>query len=112
MNKTTYLRIFFVTFGALLCASTNAQEAISIEKLTGPGKEKPILVSLSGFSGEAVQVLQFDLYVQGFAFTNSEAAQYLITGSNNGNFQGRAIDRFNGKVLVAKGYSGASIRRQ
>ena len=35
-------------------------------------------------TGEAAEVLRFDLYVQGFNFTNAEGAQYLITGSNAG----------------------------
>jgi len=97
-----------------LCGATGYTQdnTISIERSTGPGREPPILVSMSGFSGEAVQVLQFDLYVQGFAFTNAEAAQYLITGSNNGNLQGRVTDHINKNVLVSKAYSGASVRRQ
>jgi TolB protein len=74
--------------------------------------EPPILVSLSGLTGEAAQVLQFDLFVQGFAFTNADAAQYLISGSNNGNLQAQAVDRFNKNVLVSKSYSGAPLRRQ
>jgi TolB protein len=78
----------------------------------GPGNEKPIYVSLSGISGEAAQVLQFDLYVQGFAFTNAQGAQYLIDGSNNGNLKARATDRANSHVLVAKEYSNAPLRRQ
>src|SRR6516162_9552362 len=85
---------------------------IEITERIVPGKTPPIWVSLSGFTGEAAQVLQFDLYVQGFNFTNSEAAQYLISGSNNGNLQGRVTDRFNKSVLVSKAYSGASVRRQ
>src|SRR5215831_18705106 len=90
---------------ALLCMSSYCQEnTISIEKQAGPGRERPILVSLSGFSGEVFQVLEFDLYVQGFAFTNAEAAQYLISGSNNGNLQGRVTDRVNKSVVVAKAY--------
>jgi TolB protein len=98
---------------ALIFASAYSQESsINIEKLAGPGREKPILVSMSGFTGEAAQVLQFDLYVQGFAFTNAEAAQYLLAGSNNGNLQGRVTDQVNKSVLVSKAYSGASLRRQ
>ena len=99
---------------ALLGVSAFSQEnTISIDKERGPGRERPILVSMTGFTGEAAQVLQFDLYVQGFAFTNAEAAQYLISGSNNGNLQGRATDRINNqRTLVAKAYSGASVRRQ
>ena len=77
-----------------------------------PGNTKPIWVSLSGFTGEAEQVLQFDLYVQGFNFTNSEGAQYVISGSNNGNLQGRIIDQVTKNTLVSKAYSGASLRRQ
>ena len=78
----------------------------------GPGTTPPTWVSMSGFSGEAAQVLEFDLYVQGFGFTNADGAQYLISGSNNGNLQGRVTDRVNKNVLVSKGYSGGSLRRQ
>ena len=67
---------------------------------------------MSGLTGEAATALQFDLYVQGFAFTNAEAAQYLITGSNNGNLQAKATDPHNKSTLVSKAYSGASLRRQ
>src|SRR6266852_6008759 len=74
--------------------------------------EKPIWISMSGFTGEAAQVLEFDLYVQGFAFTNAQAAQYLISGSNNGNLQGRVTDAVNKSTLVSKAYTGASVRRQ
>jgi TolB protein len=66
---------------------------------------------MSGFTGEAAQVLEFDLYVQGFAFTNAESAQYLISGSNNGNLQGRAIDRFSKNTIVSKAFSGAPLRQ-
>ena len=67
---------------------------------------------MSGLTGEAATTLQFDLYVQGFAFTNAEAAQYLISGSNNGNLQAKAVDPHNKSTLVSKAYSGASLRRQ
>src|ERR1017187_2163194 len=76
------------------------------------GNTPPIWVSMSGLTGEAATTLQFDLYVQGFAFTNAEAAQYLITGSNNGNLQAKASDPHNKSTLVSKAYSGASLRRQ
>ena len=97
--------------GAVLLARSQPN-SIEITKEAGPGREKPIWVSMTGFSGEAAQVLQFDLYVQGFGFTNAENAQYLISGSSNGNLQGRATDRINKSSLVSKAYSGASVRRQ
>jgi TolB protein len=103
-----------VALVALIRGSVSAQEdAGTIVKPSTPGIMPPIWVSLSGFTGEADQVLRFDLYVQGFNFTNAESAQYIITGSNNGNLQGKVTDRFNKSTVVAlKGYTGAPIRRQ
>jgi len=109
LNKAANL---FTATMLLANALAGAQEAIDIEKLAGPGKEKPIPVSLTGFTGEAEHVIQFDLYVQGFAVTNSEVAQYALSGSNNGNLQGRVTDRVNKNVMVSKAYSGAALRRQ
>lgn len=76
------------------------------------GTEPPTWVSMSGFTGEAASIIQFDLYVQGFNFTNNEGAQYLISGSNNGNLEGRVMDRFQKRTLVAKAYSGAPLIRE
>ena len=111
MKNNSWLKQAVVALGLAGTAFTVCAQ-IEINRLTGPGGEKPILLSLGGLSGEAAQVLQFDLYVQGFAFTNAEAAQYLITGSNNGDLQARVTDRFNKNTLLAKAYSGASLRRQ
>lgn len=103
---------------AILCLATllgladhSSAETIRIIGESGLN-EKPIPVSLSGFSGEALEVIQFDLTVQGFSFTAPEAAQYLLSGSANGNVTGRAQDRINQSYLVNKSYSGASVRRQ
>jgi TolB protein len=89
-----------------------ATAQIEIIENIQPGNTKPIPVSLSGFTGEAAEVIQFDLYVQGFSFTTPDIAQYLISGSNNGNLVGRATDRFNKSTLVNQSYTGASLRRQ
>jgi TolB protein len=92
---------------------TLAQEPLDITKqVMRPGAEPPTWVSLSGFTGETASLLQFDLYVQGFNFTNSENAQYIITGSNNGNFQARVTDRLNKSPVISKAYSGASMTQQ
>jgi TolB protein len=101
--------------GLLLLGFTlvaRAQTEIEISKTTRPGEEKPIPVSLSGFTGEAAAVIQFDLGVQGFTFTSPDAAQYLLSGSNDANLTGRAQDRLNKNMLVNKSYTGASLRRQ
>ena len=107
-----FLTRILTAAGLLAIGASAYTQEIKIEKVTGPGREKPIYVSMSGFTGEAAQALQFDLYVQGFAFTTPDSAQYLISGSNNGNLQGRVTDRINQSTVVAKAFSGASLRRQ
>jgi TolB protein len=74
--------------------------------------QKPIPVSLGGFSGEVAQVLQFDLYVQGFSFVAPDAAQYQINGSANGDVTGSVTDKFARKVILSRAYTGAALRRE
>ncbi len=74
--------------------------------------QKPIPVSLTGFTGEAAEVLRFDLYVQGFSFVSADAAQYLISGSDSGAVVGNVTDKFAKKVVLSRSYNGASLRRQ
>ena len=113
MNKLTYLTKFLPSLLLVSASLARAEEGfIEITKTGGPGHEQPILVSLSGFTGEAAEVLQFDLYVQGFAVTNEASSQYVISGSNNGNLQGRVVDHVNKNTVLAKAYSGGSVRRQ
>jgi len=110
-QSAAFLIILAAMAGSRMPGYAQPGDNITIEKPTGPGREQPIWLSMSGFTGEAAQVIQFDLYVQGFAFTNAEAAQYLLSGSNNGDLQGRATDHYNKSTLVSKAYSGASPRR-
>src|SRR5262245_53483762 len=107
-----FYALTFWIISVVLVASAATTDRLEISRDVVPGNTKPIYISISGFSGETASVVQNDLYVQGFAVTNSDAAQYLLDGSNNGNLQGRATDRFNKSVLVSKAYSGASLRRQ
>lgn len=104
---------FLVTLAYLaLIPAANAQIEINQDVRVGPGRARPILVALNGISGEAAQVIQTDLYVQGFAFTNAGAAQYVISGTSEGGLQARVQDRGNQSVILSKAYSGASMRRQ
>jgi TolB protein len=109
MNRLFLILSALIVF---LGAPAFGQEVIPISKNFTPGETPPIWVNITGITGEALQVLQFDLYVQGFNFTNAEAAQYLISGKNNGNFEGRVTDRYNKTSKVSKSYSGAALRRQ
>ncbi|MGD0349691.1 MAG: biopolymer transporter Tol [Verrucomicrobiota bacterium] len=114
MKKSCFnsLNIFLPVL-LLAAAPARGQNEINIEQnITVMGMTKPIPVSLDGFTGEVANVLRFDLYVQGFSFVSPDAAQYLISGSNAGNVQGRVTDRFSKSVLLARSYTGASLRRE
>src|SRR5689334_8964136 len=95
------------SLSVVLPFAVNAEKIGTLTRDLIPGATPPIWVSMSGFSGEAAETVQFDLYVQGFNFTNADNAQYLISGSSNGNLQGRVTDRVNKSTLVSKAYSGA-----
>lgn len=112
--KITSLSQFGCLAAIFLTVTTalQAQEVVDVDKGYVPGNTKPIPVSLTGISGEAEEVIKFDLYVQGFSFVGEADAQYLISGSANGNLTARASDKFNKASLVNKSYTGASLRRQ
>ncbi len=103
-----------LTLTALCCVALLGKTLAQTIVVSGSSglNEKPIPVNLSGFSGETLEVIQFDLTVQGFSFVSTDAAQYLLSGSANGNLVGRAQDRINKSYLVNKSYSGASVRKQ
>jgi TolB protein len=114
MNKCFLNPLTTCLAAALMLATAQADpsDLVVSKLLPVPGNTKPILVSLSGFSGEGLDVLKFDLYVQGFGFTTPEAAQYQISGSDAGNVTGTLTDRVSGKPLFARSYSGTGLRRQ
>ena len=101
---------------ALVSASlvANAQTPIVIPPggFDKPGTTPPIKINLAGFTGEVNDVLNFDLYVMGFANVPSDQAQFLIAGTGNPNVQGTVTDRYNNQMRLNKAYSGGSLRRQ
>ena len=113
-NYSLVKRIFITTALLGISFSVTAQvNEVDVTKHTmKPGAEPPTWVSLSGFTGEVESQLRFDLYVQGFNFTNADNAQYQIVGSNSGSLQGRITDRYNKSTLVSKAYSGGTVIEQ
>jgi TolB protein len=112
MKKTIFT---FLTLGLAFLASNflYGQEEVNIHKqIDVLGQTKPIPVALSGFSGEAADVLKFDLYVQGFSVVSPDEAQYLISGSDAGNVSGNVTDKIAKTVILSRSYNGASMRRQ
>ncbi len=109
--KNTILNLLTITLAAAALNFSRAQE-IRIENTINAFGQKPIPVALEGFSGEARQVLEFDLFVQGFSFVSPDAAQYLINGSSAGDVTGNVTDKFAKKMILSRSYNGASARRQ
>ncbi len=101
---------WFFTASALMALATFSARAGA--KLVVAGEAGgAVPVSISGFTGEVAQVLEFDLFVQGFRITTPEAAQFQITGSNSGNVVGRVTNPLK-ETILSKSYTGASLRRQ
>ena len=91
----------------------HAQSEINISTtIQVMGQTKPIPISLEGFTGETLDVLRFDLYVQGFSFVAPAVAQYRISGSSAGNVQGRVLDAISKQTKFSRSYTGASLRKQ
>ena len=105
-------------FLAALMTSTGAfaqgdnQSLPMNERVPVLGLTPPIPIAMEGFTGEAAQVLSFDLTVQGFKVVSPDLAQYTIKGSNGGNVTGSLTDNSSKQVKFSKIYNGASERRQ
>jgi TolB protein len=115
--KNIFLRVIKIClpvfFTAVAINFSSGQSEINIQQeINVLGQTKPIPVSLAGFSGEAADVLKFDLYVQGFTFVAPDAAQYQISGGNDGNIVGRVVDRFAKSAILSRSYTGANLREQ
>jgi TolB protein len=105
-------KILSLTIAVLALNFSHAQEINIQTEINVLGQTKPIPVCLSGFTGEAAEVLKFDLYVQGFSFVSPDAAQYVISGNDAGNVSGSVTDKFAKRSILSRTYNGASLRRQ
>jgi len=115
-HRITFLKICLFTMlglaGAALCRGQDSGVIKVVKNYDVLGNSPPILVSLEGLTGEAAEVLKFDLYVQGFSFVAPDAAQYQITGSGTENIEGRVTDRVSKRMILTRSYNGGSLRRQ
>jgi len=107
-----HLPVLLAMFAASFVFGQGEQTPIQIIRPADSFGQKPIPVSLEGFSGEVESVLKFDLYVQGFSFVTPDAAQYQISGSAGGSVTGSLTDKLAKKVLFSNNYPGATLRRQ
>jgi TolB protein len=107
-----WLPIVAIAIAPGFCHGQDQNTLTMNEQIRVLGNTRPVPVSLDGFSGEVADVLKFDLYVQGFSFVAPDAAQYQISGSNDGNVIGRVADKVAKSTLLSRSYTGASVRRQ
>jgi len=69
-----------------------------------------IPIALRGFTGEAEEVLRFDLSVLGMEIT--EPADYIVSGRNDGQVQGSLTQTGMQRPIFARAYNGGSTRSQ
>ncbi len=111
--KKNLLLILSLVIAIALPVSITAQDELQIQRdITIVGSTKPIFISLNGYSGETLDVLKFDLTVQGFKVVSDGSEQFDVTGGNDGNVKGTLTDKISKASLLAKAYSGGSIRAQ
>ncbi len=115
MKYKVTLPPWFATAVALAAAvvSVSAQDRFRLEREFDPlGFPKPVPVSISGFSGEVDVALKQDLMFMGVANVSPDEAKFLISGSNAGRVEGRVIEKFNKNQVLAKAYTGGTLRAQ
>jgi TolB protein len=105
-------KLLIISIGLLTCFLVHAAEIIVEHKHDSLGFEKPIPVSISGFTGEVDSVLKQDLLFMGFEAVAPDQAQLLITGNNNSRVEGRLIEKFNKHEIFGRAYTGGSLRAQ
>lgn len=107
-----FQKYFLGLVAALACVCCFAADDGESIRIAKAGKAlTPI--SISGYSGEAAQVIHFDLEVAGFEVVAADSAPYNLVGRNEGSqVEGRLTDRLSKKSLLAKAYTGGSTRTQ
>jgi TolB protein len=110
--KKTALKILTIVLSTAALNLSRAQEIDITHTSVMLGQIKPIPVALTGFTGEAAEVLKFDLYVQGFSFVTPDQAQFVINGTDGSSVTGSVTDKLQRKMILSRSYNGASLRRQ
>jgi hypothetical protein len=94
--------------GAALPFAALGQNRIDIEKFGGPA---PIPLAVVGYSGEVGETLRFDLEVAGCKIVGEADGQFVLSGSNGAQVEGRLRDR-GGSVLLGRAYNRGTSRQQ
>jgi TolB protein len=105
MNYSILLTAVLLSAGSL---AAGPDEPIEIRKPT----TYLVPVSVSGFEGEVESLLKFDLSVLGMEITSPDKAEYLVSGSQDGQVKGNLAAAGTRQPLWARAYAGGAIRAQ
>src|ERR1051325_11581334 len=106
------VRVFIAAFLALTSVVVAQPEIDLTKSHDANGWPRPVPVSISGFTGEVDGVLKTDLLFMGIENVSPEKAQYLISGSNASRVEGRVVARITKNQILAKAYTGGTLRSQ
>jgi TolB protein len=101
-------RLPSAVLAAFLLAARCLSADVNVSDVTG----RAIPISLSGFSGTARAVLEFDLYVAGFDIVPASQAQYELAGKSEDQVDGALSDVQNKAQLFNRAYPGGVPRAQ
>ena len=105
----TQLRRILALF--LLGACAVPAMADDVIKIVKPATQL-IRVAVTGFSGEAESVLDFDLSVLGMEITTPDKAEFVVAGHSNGRVEGSLTPAGSDHPLWTKGFTGGTTRTQ
>lgn len=104
--------MFRHSFIALLLTLGIALSASAAEVVVSDVTSRAVPIHVTGFSGDAKTVLEFDLYVAGFDLVALAQAQYSVNGKSGAALEGVLADVNNNATLFNRSYPGGSPRAQ
>ena len=128
--KSQLLSLLTLTCAIVAVPTVRADDLSITVTHTSQFGQAPVPIALSGFTGTGLEVLKFDLTVQGFSFVTPDKAAYLVQGSDagdlsgtvaiagsrqvvvQGGMNGAAANAGSKHVILSRSYNGASIRRE
>ena len=106
MKKQFASICFELALCVCLMTSAKAEDTVRIAK---PATYL-IPISLTGFTGEVLSVVKFDLEILGMEATAPDKAEFIISGSNGAKLVGGVTDASKNVLLAPKIYQGGSPR--
>ncbi|HEY3856068.1 MAG TPA: hypothetical protein VGO67_16890 [Verrucomicrobiae bacterium] len=107
MKKQYTLTIAAVLFSAVSILAAD-EAPIEIHKTAN----QLVRVAVTGFSGEAQSVLEFDLSALGMEITPPDKAEYVVSGHANGQVSGGLTPAGSAQPLWMRSYNGGTQRSQ